>query len=134
MAFIELICPECEMRTTLNEMYLMPMLLCSVCLKKKKHNMLICADRYDAEQRQKELSKRLYCHNCGHIGLIEQFPFDAPSEDSMRERRCPRCHGENIVNMGIVQMCEHCDEVPAAKKEIWCRVCIDAYNEAFIER
>jgi hypothetical protein len=127
---VELVCPACEMRTTLDEIDIIYNLaLCSVCLKKKKHNILVCAAHYDAEQRQKELAKRLYCRNCDHIGLIEQFPFDAPPDEDSRERRCPRCHGDNLINMGQAIMCEQCDEAPAIKGDVWCRVCVQTYNK-----
>ncbi|GEM_PF-4995762 len=129
MLGIELVCPECETRATGDEFDLVSLPLCSVCLRGKKFRVLMSAAHYDANERQKELSKRLYCRDCGHIGLIEQFPFDAPAEDDARERRCPRCYSDNVVNMGTVKMCENCDEVPAAKKEVWCKVCIDGYNK-----
>lgn len=127
---VELICLECEMRTTLDEIGSMSVLWCSVCLKKKKYNMLVSADRYDAEERQKELSKRLYCRDCDHIGLIEQFPFDAPPQEDLKERRCPRCHGDNLVNMGQVAMCRQCDEAPAMKGDTWCYICVKTYDDA----
>ena len=123
---VELICPECEKRVEIEVMSQIGIVAyCPWCGRRSKSVGLVFADQYDAEKREKELSKRLYCRDCEHIGLIEEFPFDAPPEDDMRERRCPRCHSDNAVNMGSVRICENCDKIPAIDGDYLCEKCAD---------
>ena len=121
---IELICPECETRTEVEDTLFGLGSDCSNCRKRSKSGSLVLAARYDAEKRQEELRKRIYCRDCGYIGLIVEFPFDAPPCDEDRERRCHRCHSDNLINMASVTMCEECDKRPAARGGNLCQDCI----------
>ena len=127
---IELICPECETRTEIEDTLSGLGSYCSNCSRKRKSTALVFASAYEAEKRHEELRKRIYCRDCGYIGLIAEFPFDAPPCDQNRERRCHRCHSDNLINMAEVTMCEHCDEVPArGRGDTWCEHCATTYNE-----
>ena len=116
---IEMICPECEKRIEVEDGSQMAVLAyCPWCGRSDKFVELVFAD-------QKREKGRLYCRDCEHIGLIEEFPFDGPPEDDMRERRCPQCYSDNAVNMGSVRICENCDEVPAIEGDYLCEKCAD---------
>ena len=127
---IELICPECETRTEAEDLLFGLGSYCPCCRRKGKCVSLVSADRYDVEKRQEELRKRIYCRDCKYIGLIEEFPFDGSLDDENRERRCHRCHSDNLINMAEVTMCENCDEVPArGRGDTWCEHCATIFNE-----
>ena len=104
---------------------------CPKCKKEKNETkILLPLKEFQKEKRRQELAKRIYCRKCGHIGLVEEFPFDGPSGDDFRERRCPKCGSDNGVNLSIVKMCGKCGEVPAQPEDSWCKHCADEYDAA----
>ena len=126
MATAEWMCPICEKRFMLDADIIAP--TCKPCYEAGREVELVAF--FDSEERQEMLKKYLYCRNCEHIDLVEDFSFNGSSEDPDSERCCPNCHSDDVVNMGAVPMCESCDEVPAAKDEYWCQYCIDQHDQA----
>lgn len=129
------VCLVCESEFELDELESSRIFkFCPKCEKDKNETKnlisLVPLEKFLEIKRKKELAKRIYCNSCGHIGLIEEFPFNGPPEDDSRERVCPNCMSDNNVNMIQVQMCEKCDEVPAQKGDFWCKHCADEFNAA----
>ena len=121
-----LICPVCK-----TEFKEDAHLACPKCKNESgAFNLLISVREYNQQKRTEELSRHLYCRDCDHKGLIEDFPFDAPPDEDFRERRCPNCTSDNLVNLGSVKMCERCDEVPAEKDDYWCQRCRELFEFA----
>lgn len=78
---------------------------------------------------QKERKKYIYCRECKHIDLIENFPFDFPDE-KFKERYCPNCMNTNhLINLNDVKICSNCKELPAEDKNNWCYKCIGDFEE-----
>ncbi|MDZ4260387.1 MAG: hypothetical protein U1A25_01860 [Candidatus Sungbacteria bacterium] len=106
--------------------------ICPKCYKEGKWITMVTPEVWDAIERKKELEKRIYCRSCEYIGLIEEFPFNGHPRDEDRERICPACHSDNVINLACMKMCENCDEVPAQKGgDAWCRHCADQFNTEF---
>jgi len=120
-----LICPTCETEVKLDKLegFCPAITLCPTCKKNRRGIALVLLEKYENDKRTEELRKHLYCRDCGHIGLIEDFSFDFPNEES-KESHCPKCHSDECVNMGSVTMCKLCDERPAEKNDTWCGECI----------
>lgn len=104
-------------------------------IRARKDSILFCLEQQrQTEEREQELSKRLYCRNCQHIGLVEEFPFDLPESDPdyklHRERRCPRCYSDNNINLASIEMCRQCDQTPATQHGL-CGCCAAQMDDAF---
>lgn len=111
---------------------------CPECKKNDKYTTLLDKAELEqqrlAEERDAELSKRLYCRNCQYIELAEEFPFDLPHSDPdfrlNAERRCPKCYSDNNINLSNVEMCRQCDEVPATQHGL-CNTCAAQIDDSW---
>lgn len=124
--FVRTICPKCESIVIARLGSGGRPNFCAECWEQQDLAVvMITQEAWDAAQRQKELEKRIYCRNCEHIGLIEEFPFNVTLKNWGCEYSCPVCHNNFIVSLANIPMCENCDEVPAAIGDTWCLHCSD---------
>ncbi len=109
--------------------------ICPTCSRERNLvSMLVTEEYYEKKAEREELAKRLYCRKCEKIDLIENFPFDAPEDDPNKERRCPRCGEDDLVNMGTVPMCDECESKPVVKGQVLCKQCFLQEQEVELQK
>ena len=117
-----LACLNCDFQIKWGELE-HPHISFNLCPKCKEKNLIPLKD-YEKIKEDEEKSKYLYCQECGKIDLIENFPFDDPT-DEYREKYCPEClNRDSIINLSNVKFCSNCKTNPVAKNDNWCEVCI----------
>ena len=126
----EVVCLECSFRKKLKNL---PnphwsTNLCPKCGEKGEFKLMVGVPEYEAEMRRRELSKQIYCFDCGNMGPIESFSFDGL--DDYPERRCSECGSDHNQNAGTFPLCRVCQKNPVVENgEYECPACIRKGDE-----
>ena len=73
-----------------------------------KKNITDSAPETEALPNEFQKEDYICCRCCGHIDLCENFPFMDPPDEPFREKYCPKCRQDDMINLSNIPICEGC--------------------------